>query len=362
MSIDLQFDEDRRESIEQAWIEWWAGELGRPIVSICNPARFSYTSEELNRQFLLDAPVEEMLDHFQLRLESTSYHGDALPAFRPWFGPNGATGFLGGRLEPAPEHNTVWGEVDQPTPLRDLDFHYDPGNFWWQRAVGLTEGAVDRWGDKVSIDHPTHSGIIDILATFRRTHQLLYDLYDSPDEIVRLCSDITDAWVRYYQELHGIIKKANRGTVNSAGMWSPKSTYMHQCDFSCMISAEMFEKFVMPDLDRCVRQMSHAFYHLDGEGAIPHLDLLLSLDALGGIQWVPEAGKPRASEWLPLLKRVRDGGKLCQVFVDPEGARRVVRELGGRGFCFIVTPSNPMPPKDIDDFLAVLASEDKDGT
>ena len=358
MSINLQFDEDRRESIEQAWTQWWAGELDRPMISISDPVRFSYTSRELNTQFLLETPIDRMLDHFQLRLENTRYYADALPAFRPWFGPNGATGFLGGKMEPAPEHNTVWAEVDEPTALEDLRFRYDPDNFWWQRAVALTAGAVDRWGDRVSIGQPTHSGIIDILATFRKTHQLLYDLYDAPDEITRLCKDITDIWIRYYQELHGIIKKANRGTMNSASFWSPESTYMHQCDFSCMISTVMFEKFIMPDLERCVEQMSHAFYHLDGEGAIPHLDLLLSIEALRGIQWVPETGKPRASEWLPLLKRIRDGGKLCQVFVDPAGARRIVRELGGRGFCFIITPPNPMAPEDVDDFLAVLAAED----
>jgi hypothetical protein len=55
---------------------------------------------------------------------------------------------------------------------------------------------------------------------------------------------------------------------------------------------------------------------------------------LHGIQWIPGAGQPPPEDWLPLLKRIRDSGKLCQLYVTPAGALKIVRELGGRGFAF----------------------------
>jgi hypothetical protein len=72
--------------------------------------------------------------------------------------------------------------------------------------------------------------------------------------------------------------------------------------------------------------------HLDGKGQIRHLDLLLSLEHLRGIQWIPGDGAPPAEEWLPLLKRIREGGKLCQVYVTADAARKIIKELGGKGF------------------------------
>src|SRR5690606_31773737 len=78
------------------------------------------------------------------------------------------------------------------------------------------------------------------------------------------------------------------------------------------------------------------FYHLDGKGQIAHLDHLLSIERLHSIQWIPGDGQPSPDRWLPLLKRIREGGKLCQVFVTPEGALRIARELGGKGFLFVV--------------------------
>jgi succinate dehydrogenase flavin-adding protein (antitoxin of CptAB toxin-antitoxin module) len=102
--------------------------------------------------------------------------------------------------------------------------------------------------------------------------------------------------------------------------------------------------------------MDHAFYHLDGKGQIRHLDMLLALDELAGIQWIPGNGQPQADQWLPLLKRIRDAGKLCQMYVSAGGARRIVRELGGRGFALYVV--NQMNPDEARDFLKLLASED----
>jgi hypothetical protein len=98
-----------------------------------------------------------------------------------------------------------------------------------------------------------------------------------------------------------------------------------------MISPQMFARYVMPDLEACCAAMDYAFYHLDGKGQLVHVDALLSLSRLRGIQWVPGYGKPPCEEWLPLLKKIRDTGKLCQVTVTPEGALAIIRELGGKG-------------------------------
>lgn len=105
---------------------------------------------------------------------------------------------------------------------------------------------------------------------------------------------------------------------------------MLQCDLSYMISSQMFERFVHGDLVACCEELDYAFYHLDGKGEIPHLDHLLSIGRLRGIQWQPGAGQPMAERWLDLLQRIREWGKLCQIYVTRQGALTVQRELGGR--------------------------------
>jgi hypothetical protein len=116
----------------------------------------------------------------------------------------------------------------------------------------------------------------------------------------------------------------------------------------------------VPDLAACCNHLDHAFYHLDGKGEIPHLNHLLAIERLRGIQWISGDGQPTPDQWLPLLKRIRDGGKLCQIFVKPEGALHVVRHLGGRGFFFVIQHERDefAEPEEAETFLKALAADD----
>jgi 5-methyltetrahydrofolate--homocysteine methyltransferase len=168
---------------------------------------------------------------------------------------------------------------------------------------------------------------------------------------------MTRLWLRYYDELDAVIRPGCSGTTPWAAIWSPLRCYMLQSDFCYMISPKMFERFVLPDLADCCAALDHAFYHLDGKGEIPHLDMLLALERLRGIQWIPGDGAPPPHEWLPLLQRIRAGGKLCQVYVTPRGARTIVRELGGKGFALAIDAD--LPEADARALIAELCKHER---
>ncbi len=127
---------------------------------------------------------------------------------------------------------------------------------------------------------------------------------------------------------------------------------MLQSDFSYMISPRMFRRFVLPDLMACTEAMDYGFYHMDGKGQIPHLDQLLSIPRLRGVQWQPGAGAAMAEGWIDLLRRIRDGGKLLQVYVHRQGALDIVRQIGGRGILFYVEEN--MTPQEAETFMAEM--------
>ncbi len=336
MKLDLGFDELDWERTERNWVAWWEGEIDRPMVWIEGPARpgFQIWQEYVPSAFELGTHLDNVLDYYQARLEARRYYGDAFPKWWLNFGPGIMAGFQGCRVHPV--WDTVWFEPVEQKQISELHFSYKAENPWWHWVMSLTRGAVERWGSQVAIGHTDFGGNLDILASFRTTQQLLADLLDAPEEVDRLAGEITRLWLRYYDEQYEAICKAGRGTTPWAAIWSPQRCYMFQSDFSYMISPRMFERFVMPDLAACCAAMEHGFYHLDGKGEIPHLDMLLSLERLRGIQWIPGDGAPPPEEWLPLLKRIRDGGKLCQLNVSAEGALKIARALGGKGFVFAI--------------------------
>lgn len=331
MSINIRFTEPDWQRIQRDWNAWWAGELERPLLTLevtqPNPDHdWSHLSK-----WGLDTPVDQVLDNAQRILEATAWLGDAYPKWWVNYGPGTMAAFLGSGLSYTPDTTWFW-------PLKDVhslsDIHpvYDPANPWWRRVLEVTRRAVERWGEQVLVGTTDIGGNLDILASLRGSKELLFDLSDDPEEVDRLVREITSLWLRYYDELYPITSSSGRGNACWGPVWSPGKGYMLQCDLSYMISAHMFKRFVMPDLTACCEALDYGFYHLDGKGELAHLDPLLSIPRLRGIQWQPGDGQPMAEAWPEVLQRIQSGGKLVQVFVTTQGALAIKKELGGKGY------------------------------
>ena len=68
--------------------------------------------------------------------------------------------------------------------------------------------------------HTDIGGTLDILASLVGTQQLLYELIDHPEAVLRLAGDITQLWLRFYDDLNGLIRATGRGSTPWAPIWS----------------------------------------------------------------------------------------------------------------------------------------------
>ncbi len=357
--MNLRFSDDDWDRIAREYTAWWAHELDRPLVQITGSERDpSVRYADLPSRVAGFGPAvsaEEIVARVTPHLEAKRYHGDAVPCWWVDFGPGMLAGFLGAQVHVVPE--TVWFSPSRTVKAADLHLSWNADNPWWRRVEEITRCAVASWGGRVQVGHADLGGNLDVLASFRTTEGLLLDLYDAPGEVERLAGEVTRHWIRTYDALDAVIRPTCHGTVPWAPIWADGSAYMLQCDFAYMISPDMFERFVLPDLTACCAHLSHGFYHLDGPAQIAHLEALLSIERLRGIQWVPGAGRLDPEGWPDVLRRITAGGKLCQVFVSAEGALRIVREVGGKGF--MLTVSDPMTSDEAEAFLQRLAAEDR---
>lgn len=58
---------------------------------------------------------------------------------------------------------------------------------------------------------PDLGGVLDIVAVFRETENLLIDLYDTPEEVLRLCDEAYTAWMEAYHDLNSVLQPINPG-------------------------------------------------------------------------------------------------------------------------------------------------------
>lgn len=346
------------EKLRLSWMRWWEGELDRPLV-MCESYQPNWSQDfEAHRskpswffagQYALETPVDVVMADVVDQLNHALYFGDAFPKFWVNFGPGLVAAFLGSAYEF--QSDTIWlspaksasGTSWEHIPLNEISLEFDHQHPLWQRVCELTQAAVELLGKQVSIGITDLGGNLDILASLIGSVRLAMEMLDHPVEVERLCGEIRQVWLSCYEQLHAMVDINAAGSSCWASVWSPERYYMFQSDFAYMISPNLFNQFVIPDLTACAQTIPNAFFHLDGKGQICHLEQLLALKSLRGIQWIPGDGTPPPEEWLDLLKRILDSEKLCQLYVSADGARRIVQALGGKGLALAINDDLTQP-------------------
>ena len=299
---------------------FWSGNLeDGPLAWITAPNALPGTPPpEPPTEEALWTDVDYVLDSAEYQLAHTYFAGDALPVHNPWLGPDQVAAWLGAELTLAPRLNTSW-----VAPLvKNWDDHprlaIDPANRWWKLYLALLRGSVERGRDKWVTAYPDlHTGI-DGLAALRGPERLLLDLVEQPEAIRRAMSDMTGLLKWVVDRVSEVILPAGQGTSNWTMGWSrERFLCIGQNDATCMIGPRMFEEFCLPDTVASCRHVEHTIYHLDGPGALRHLERLLAIPELHCIQWIQGAGNPPPSRWLDMLRKVQAAGKSVQVYYGP---------------------------------------------
>lgn len=315
--MGLDFTIEQWAKIKDDSQKWWSGELRRPLIQIrLNGKDAGRKKPEIPYYFytsFYDNSITpaQIVDCWDYHLCQTKFMGDAFPYVLPNFGPGVIAAFLGASL--ISEENTVWFYPEKEYAIDELVLNYQPDNPCFLRVKEIVKTAARRWNGMVQIAMTDLGGNLDILSSFRPSEKLLFDLYDHSEAVKKVLWNVSDLWMRYFNELSEAASN-NPGYTNWALVFSQDSQYILQCDFSYMIGPEKFDEFVLPELKSTSEKLYKAIYHLDGIGQLVNLDSLLKVDSIQGIQWVPGAGQPDITHWPDVFKKISDAGKKIQIF------------------------------------------------
>jgi hypothetical protein len=98
-----------------------------------------------------------------------------------------------------------------------------------------------------------------------------------------------------------------------------------------MVSKQMFDDVFLPGIVNECRFLDRALYHLDGPGALRHLDSLLAIPELEAIQWVFGAGNEGFGRWVSVYRKIQAAGKGIQVNCDFWEIPEIVEALDPHG-------------------------------
>lgn len=347
--MELKTKPDLKE-VKQRWTAFWNGEvLDRPMVCAMAPKDGSRQLVDVNARRYWNPCTGDyaaQLDLLDEWAETTLFMGDMVPHFSPDHGPDQFGAWMGSELKFSPDNK--WTNWAEPV-LKDWDsflpVSLKKDNPVWQSVLKYSVMLKERGKGKYIVGMVDLHSHMDAFSALRHPDKLCIDLYDDPDLVKKGCAQARAMYQPIYEKLYaagGMSKET--GTIGWLPLWCEDKTAAVQCDFSVFLGNEMWREFVLPGVEEEVAYLDRCFYHLDGKQQLIHLDDLLALSRLDGIQWVPGAGQPEMFLpcWRDVLKKILAAGKKVIVYGDMnlDAVKDVHKDLGPKNVVYDIQNKN----------------------
>ena len=309
-------------------------ERGAHISQFHNPEDLTGDKEALRRYW--EDPETIRINNIE-RLERTFLGGESLPSIFQNYGTSGHCNYFGAK--PKYGNDTIWFDHTLES-LEDIDGAYTEELL--DKHLHIARYLTERAGDEYFVAMPDSTGTIDALGHLYGTENVLMDMISDPEAVLHAIEVVNDGWIKTNEMFHQISSGVNRGGCHAwMHLLAPGRIQHLQCDMSVMFSKEMYERFAMPELIRQMEWCEYPIYHFDGVEQVRHLDLLLSLDRLKGIQWTAVAGQPSAAHHIDILRRMQSAGKRLIVMAPPTDVKPLLEGLSAKGL-YIHTQTDSM--------------------
>ncbi len=264
--------------------------------------------------------------------------GCVYPENTAYLGPGSLNAFLGCSIDFQKE--TLWYNPIAGDPETIDRLTFDKNGFYWNWTKEALAWVAEQARGKYIATMPDLIEGLDILSELFGTQEFLMHLIDCPAAIHRLLDQLDDLYFEAYDELAEMIRRDDGSVPFMAfNTWGPGRCAKVQCDFSAMISPDMYDEFVKPRIQKQCRRLDCTVYHLDGPDALRHIDSVLAIPELDALQWEPGAGNPHTGDkiwWDRVWKKVYAAGK--SAFLHGVPANQVepfVKEFGQDGTLII---------------------------
>ncbi|MDW7656113.1 MAG: hypothetical protein SCM11_02940 [Bacillota bacterium] len=309
--INIPFSQKRWQGLLDAYECWWNNTLDRPLFNI----KLTWDSDGKNpagrptglSSYALDVPVEAICQDVAWALSRRVFLGDSYPIFLPDYGAGVNAAFAGANTIVRPE--TVWFEAKTPETVENLHLTHHPDDPIYRRIVDFYTTADTYFQGSLVLGMTHLNNGIDIPARLIKGVDLCIALHDQPEQVERLVWESHELFMQHLWSLSDILKH-NPGFTCWSDILAPEPWFGTQCDFCAMIGPEHFDRFVLPELQACMRKMPrYNYYHLDGREELVHLDKILAIPELQIVQWVAGDDELPDEEWMWLYKKIRAAGK-----------------------------------------------------
>lgn len=296
-----------------------------PLPPSCHPT---------SAQRWLDAEYQAELS--SAILSNQEFLGDTMPVAYPELGPGVFAGFYGAPIL-FDDYGTSWAEPCLHD-WGDADhLHLDWASPYLQKCHELTNSLLATGKGKFITGMANWHPGGDCIAALRGTENLAADMVFHADRVQELLARIEGDYRQVYDVFYKKLRAAGQPISTHTALVHDGRFGIVLNDFSCMISQRMFDDVFLPGLARECQFLDRSLYHLDGPGALRHLDSILSIADLDAVQFVPGAGNEGFHKYVDVYRRAQSARKGIQVFCSLAELGLVMETLDPHGLYLTIS-------------------------
>ena len=223
------------------------------------------------------------------------------------------------------------GVLDMKVPA------FDPQHSIVKGLEACLDAIVEVVGDNGFISTPTQIDPLTTLSLLQLQSNLCISLLEEPEKVKAWTHDATTLFIDCYEHFYRYLAALGY-TDTSAWLSVMSESRMEavQCDFSVMLSPDMFNEFVVPDMKRITSYMDRSIWHHDGLVQFRFIEMIAALPKLKAIQWV-FTKREHPSEHINELKRLRELGLSVYTNVhNINDAVYLTKKLGPDGLMIVL--------------------------
>jgi hypothetical protein len=270
-----------------------------------------------------------------VNLQNRAFIGDDLPIVFPNLGPEVFSAFYGCPLHFG-DYGTSWTDPILFDWADVEKIRFDWESTWLAKLHEMTDVLLAVGKDMFIVGMTDWHPGGDALAAFRDPQNLAMDMLEHREEVKALLRRITDDYYKIYDIFYEKLRNAGQPITSWTPLISEGKYYIPSNDFSIMVSKAMFDEFFLPGLTEECQFLKRSIYHLDGPGALRHLDSILAIRELNALQFVPGEGNNVFTRWVQVYQKAQAAHKGVQVGCTVAELPQVMETLNPRGLYLIV--------------------------
>ncbi len=144
-------------------------------------------------------------------------------------------------------------------------------NSWVKKAIDFLVKASGRSKGRYPLATTRMRGISDLLSLLYGAEDLIFAMFERPDEVAAVAEKLTDFWIQFGKmqiqripDFYGGIGSFYYNT------WAPKGTIWHQEDAAAILSPDLYDAFIRKWDEKIVNAFAGCIMHQHSNGYFPY--------------------------------------------------------------------------------------------